>query len=223
MDLFSPIIYISIDGNKYGLIIIDDYSCFTWVFFLHDKSEMQEVLKKFLKRDQNEFYAKVKKIRSGNRTKFKNTQVEEYLDQEGMKHNFLAPYTPQQNGVTERKNRTLIESARTMLDQYKTFDHFLDEAINTTCHAVNQVAIVHDVTKEMIRTHLTLVHVFHTYASADILWMAHALSQCTLVRYGRIASISAIHGATHFGDSIRPVCISTYSNTCSFGPNRCKP
>jgi transposase InsO family protein len=73
MDLFGPIAYISIGGNKYGLIIIDDYSCFTWVFFLHAKSETQEVLNKFLKRAQNEFDAKVKKIRSDNGSEFKNT------------------------------------------------------------------------------------------------------------------------------------------------------
>jgi transposase InsO family protein len=131
MDLFGPIIYISIGGNKYGLVIIDDYSRFTWVFSLHDKGETQEVPKKFLKRTQNEFYAKVKKIRSGNGTEFKNTQVEEYLDQEGIKYEFSAPYTPQQNGVVERNNMTLIESARTMLDEHKTSDHFWDEAINT--------------------------------------------------------------------------------------------
>jgi hypothetical protein len=66
MELFGPIAYISFGGNKYGLVIIDDYSYFTWVFFLHDKSETQEVLKKFLKMAQNEFDAKVKKIRTDN-------------------------------------------------------------------------------------------------------------------------------------------------------------
>jgi transposase InsO family protein len=91
MDLFGPIAYISISGNKYGLVIIDDYSRFTWVFFLQDKSEPEEVLKKFLKREQNEFDAKVKRIRSDNGTVFKNTQVEDYLDEEGIKHEFLAP------------------------------------------------------------------------------------------------------------------------------------
>jgi transposase InsO family protein len=124
MDLFGSIVYISIESNKYGLVIIDDYLCFTWVFFLHDKGETQEVLKKFLKRAKNEFDAKAKKIRSDNGTEFKNTQVEEYLDQEDIKHEFSAPYTPQQNRVTERKNMTLIELARTMLDEYKTSDHF---------------------------------------------------------------------------------------------------
>jgi transposase InsO family protein len=62
------------------------------------------VLKKFLRRTQNEFEAKVKKIISNNITKFKNTQVEDFLSEEGIKHEFLAPYTPQQNGVAERKN-----------------------------------------------------------------------------------------------------------------------
>jgi hypothetical protein len=64
MDLFGLVAYISIGGNKYGLVIVDDYSRFTWVFFLQDKSETQKVLKKFLRRAQNEFDAKVKKIRS---------------------------------------------------------------------------------------------------------------------------------------------------------------
>jgi hypothetical protein len=73
MDMFGPIAYISIGDNKYDLVIIDDYSRFTWVFFLQDKNETQEVLKKFLKRAQNKFDAKVKRIRSDNDTELKNT------------------------------------------------------------------------------------------------------------------------------------------------------
>jgi transposase InsO family protein len=94
MDLFGPVAYISIGGNKYGLIIVDDYSRFTWMFFLQDKSETQEVVNKFLRRSQNEFDAKVKKIRSDNGTEFKNTQIEDFLDEECIKHEFLAPSTP---------------------------------------------------------------------------------------------------------------------------------
>jgi hypothetical protein len=85
------------------------------------------------------------------------------------------------------------------------------------------VAIINDVTKETIKAHRTLVHVFHAYASMDTLWVAHALSQYTPIRYGRIASISVTHDATQFGDSICPVCVGTYSNACSFRPNRHKP
>jgi transposase InsO family protein len=97
------------------------------------------VLKKFLRRAQNEFDAKVKKIRSDNGTEFKNTQVEDFLDEEGIKHEFSAPYTPRQNGVAKRKNCTLIEMARTMLDEYKTSDQFWTEAINMACHATNRL------------------------------------------------------------------------------------
>jgi transposase InsO family protein len=138
MDLFGPIAYISISGNKYGLVIIDDYSRFTWGFFLQDKGETQKVLKKFLKKAQNEFNVKVKRIISNNVTEFKNTQVE-YLDKEDIKLEFLAPYTPQQNGVAERKNRTLIGMVRTILDKYKTSNRFWVEAVNTACHAINRL------------------------------------------------------------------------------------
>jgi hypothetical protein len=89
IDLFGPIAYISIGANKNGFVIIDDYFYLTWVFFLHDKGETQEVIKKFLKRAQNEFDAKVKKIRSDNGTEFKNTQIENYLNEEGIKHEFF--------------------------------------------------------------------------------------------------------------------------------------
>jgi transposase InsO family protein len=139
MDLFGPVAYISIGGSKYGLVIVDDFSRFTWVFFLSDKGETQETLKKFMRRAQNEFELKIKKVRSDNGTEFKNTGVEEFLGEEGIKHEFSVPYTPQQNGVVERKNQTLIEAARTMLDEYKTPDNFWTEAVNTACHAINRL------------------------------------------------------------------------------------
>jgi transposase InsO family protein len=82
---------------------------------------------------------RIKKIRSDNRTEFKNLQVEEYLEEEGIKHKFSAPYTPQQNGVLERKNMTLIDRARTMLGEYKVPDQFWAKAVNTGCHAINQL------------------------------------------------------------------------------------
>ena len=94
MDLFGPVAYISIDGNKYGLVIVDDFSRFTWVFFVHDKGEVKDVLKTFIRREQKEYDIKIKKIRSDNGTEFKNTQVEEFLDEEGIKHEFSAPYSP---------------------------------------------------------------------------------------------------------------------------------
>jgi transposase InsO family protein len=94
MDIFGPVAYLCMGGNKYGLVIVDDFSRFTWVFFLQDKSETQGTLKRFLRRAQNEFELKVKKIRSDNGSEFKNLQVEEFLEEEGIKHEFSARYTP---------------------------------------------------------------------------------------------------------------------------------
>jgi transposase InsO family protein len=80
----------------------------------------------------------VKKTRSDNGSEFKNLQVEEYLKEEGMKHEFSAPNTPQQNGVVER-NMTLINMARTMIGEYKSPERFWSQAMNTTCHAINRL------------------------------------------------------------------------------------
>jgi IS30 family transposase len=90
------------------MVLGDDYSRFTWVLFLQDQSETQEVLKKFLRRAQNKFDAKVKKIRSDNGTEFKNTQVEDFLDEEGIKHEFSALILL--NKMDWPKGRTLLSS-----------------------------------------------------------------------------------------------------------------
>jgi hypothetical protein len=94
MDLFGPIAYISIGGSKYCLVIVDDYSRFTWVLFLQEKSQTQETLKRFLRQAQMEFGLRIKKIRSDNGTEFKNSQIEGFLEEEGIKHEFSSPYTP---------------------------------------------------------------------------------------------------------------------------------
>jgi hypothetical protein len=106
---------------------------------MQDKSQTQETLKGFLIRTQNEFGLRIKKIRSDNGTEFKNSQIEGFLEDEGIKHEFSSLYTPQQNGVVERKNRTLLDMARTMLDESKTSDRFWSEAINTACYAINRL------------------------------------------------------------------------------------
>jgi transposase InsO family protein len=95
MDLFGPITYKSLGGNLYCLVVVDDYSRYTWVFFLHDKTEVIACFKKFAKRAQNELDVKIKKIRSDNGKEFVNTNIEEYCDEVGIKHEVSATYTPQ--------------------------------------------------------------------------------------------------------------------------------
>jgi transposase InsO family protein len=168
MDLFGPIAYISIGESKYCLVIADDYSRFTWVFFLQEKSQTQEALKKFLRRDQNEFGLIIKKIRSDNETKFKNSQIEGFLEEEGIKHGFSSPYTPKQNGVVERKNITLMDMARTMLEEYKTSDQFWAEAINIACYSINRLyfhRILKKISYELLTGKKANVSYFHVFGS----------------------------------------------------------
>jgi transposase InsO family protein len=142
---------------------------------------------------QNEFNVKVKKIRSDNNTEFKNTQVEDFLDEEDIKHEFLAPYTPQQNGVAERKNLTLIEMVRTMLDEYKTSDRFWAEVNNMVCHATNHLYL-HKVLKktsyELLTGNKPNVSYFWVFGKCYILQkrsksfkFAHKTYECFLLIY----------------------------------------
>ena len=89
-------------------------------FFFDDKSQVQKLFKNFARKAQNQFDMKIKKVRSDNGTEFKNANVDTFLDEEGIAHDFSAMNTPQKNGVVERKNQTLIEMARMMFDEFKT-------------------------------------------------------------------------------------------------------
>jgi hypothetical protein len=107
--------------------------------FLGDKSETPEIFKTFARRAQREYNSLIVKIRSDNGSEFKNMNIEDWCDKEGVKYEFSATYTTQQNGVVERKNKTLITLARAMLDDYGTPERFWTEAINTACHVTNRV------------------------------------------------------------------------------------
>ena len=108
-----------------------------------------------LETGSNEFGLRIKKIRSNNRTEFKNSQIEGFLEDDGIKHEFSSPYTPQQNSVVDSKNRTLLDMARTMLDEYKTPDRFWAEAINTACYSINRLYL-HRIIKKTPYELLTL-------------------------------------------------------------------
>ncbi|KAK1620846.1 hypothetical protein QYE76_026363 [Lolium multiflorum] len=114
LDLFGPSHYDTLGGSKYGLVIVDDYSRYSWVFLLKSKDETHREFITFAKKAQRMYESEIKAIRTDNGTEFKNYTMQEFVDDEGIKHEFSAPYTPQQNGVVERKNRTIIEMARTM-------------------------------------------------------------------------------------------------------------
>ncbi|GJU89115.1 hypothetical protein Tco_1301538 [Tanacetum coccineum] len=120
----------------------DDYIRFSWVFFLRTKDETSEILKNFIKEVENLMDKKVKIIISDNGTDFKNKVMDEFCREKGIKREYSVARTPQQNGVAERKNRTLIEAARTMLADSKLPTTFWAEAVSTACYVQNRVLIV---------------------------------------------------------------------------------
>ncbi|KAK8939176.1 hypothetical protein KSP39_PZI011715 [Platanthera zijinensis] len=141
MDLFGPISVQSLGGKSYTLVVVDDFSRFTWVFFLRKKSDNFKCLTEFLKCIQIEFNTHIALIRSDHGTEFNSLLMQEFYQSEGIRHTFSAPRTPQQNGVAERKNRILIESATTLLTDAHLPLSFWAEAVNTSNYVLNRSLI----------------------------------------------------------------------------------
>ncbi|GJT41645.1 putative ribonuclease H-like domain-containing protein [Tanacetum coccineum] len=135
--------FVAFGGSTRGgkITVTDDFSRFSWVFFLATKSETSRILKKFITEVENQLNHKVKVIMSDNGTEFKNREMDEFCGQEGIKREYSVAITPQQNRVAERKNRTLIKAARTMLADSLLPIVFWAESVNTTCYVLNRVLV----------------------------------------------------------------------------------
>ncbi|GJU14105.1 retrovirus-related pol polyprotein from transposon TNT 1-94 [Tanacetum coccineum] len=142
MDLFGPITPRSINHEKYTLVIFDEYSRYTWVYFLKKKSQAPKTIMSFIKRVENQNDIKAKQLRTDNGTEFRNSILVNFCDEKGISQNFSSPYTPKQNGVAERKNRTLIEAARIMLSGLVFSKQYWTEAVATACYTQNRSTIV---------------------------------------------------------------------------------
>nr|GEV18696.1 putative ribonuclease H-like domain-containing protein [Tanacetum cinerariifolium] len=139
MDLCGPIHIQSLNGKRYVLVVVNDYSRYTWVFFLHSKDEASDVIISFIKKTQVNLQLQVQGVRTDNGTEFKNKTLAKFFDEVGITQQFSAARTPQQNGVVERRNRTLVEAARTMLT-FANLPLFLwAEAIATACFTQNHL------------------------------------------------------------------------------------
>ncbi|GJX09603.1 retrovirus-related pol polyprotein from transposon TNT 1-94 [Tanacetum coccineum] len=134
MDLCGPILVASVNGKKYILVIIDDYSQFTWVKCLRSIDEAPDFIIKFLKMIQVRLKTLVRRIRIDNGTEFVNQILREYYEKVGISHETSIALSPQQNGVIKRHNRTLIEAARTMLIYAKAPLFLWAEAVATACY-----------------------------------------------------------------------------------------
>ncbi|GKD33972.1 putative ribonuclease H-like domain-containing protein, partial [Tanacetum coccineum] len=119
MDLCGPMRVESFNGKKYVLVIVDDYSRYTWTHFLRSKGETPEFLIDFLKLVPRRLNAQVRIVRTNKGTEYLNKTLHAYFAQEGIEHQSSTTRTPKQNGIVERQNRTLVEAARIMLSAAK--------------------------------------------------------------------------------------------------------
>jgi len=131
----------SLSGNYYALVIVDDFSRFTWTLFLESKSDAFSAFKKLVRRLQNTKNNNIGSIRSDHGGEFQNEKFSKFCEKMGILHNFSAPRTPQQNGVVERKNKSLEELARTMLSESSLPKYFWADAVSTSCYVMNRVLI----------------------------------------------------------------------------------
>ncbi|GJT18542.1 putative ribonuclease H-like domain-containing protein [Tanacetum coccineum] len=138
MDLCGPMRVQTINGKKYILVIVDDYSRFTWVKFLRSKDVTPKVVIKFLKQIQVGLNKTIRNIRTDNGTKFVNKDLTDYYECVGIFHQKTVLRTPQQNDVVERRNRTLVEATRTMLIFSKAPMFLWAEVVATACYTQNR-------------------------------------------------------------------------------------
>jgi hypothetical protein len=139
MDIFGPSAVRSYGGNKYTLVIVDDYSRYMWTRFLSDKTQAFEIFSKMI---QNKLGCSIVAIRTDHGREFDNeVQFGKYCELNGISHNFSAPRTPQSNGVVERKNRSLQEMSRTMLNEQSIPQKFWCHAVDTSTYILNRVSI----------------------------------------------------------------------------------
>ncbi|GKC91783.1 putative ribonuclease H-like domain-containing protein [Tanacetum coccineum] len=156
MDLYGSMRVEGINKKRYILVIVDDYSRFTWVKFLRTKDEAPEIVIKFLKQAQVSLNAIVRYLHTDNDIEFLNQTLRNYTEDVGITHTTSTARTLQQNGVVERRNRTLVEAARTMLIFSKSLLFLRVEAVATACYTQNRSLIYtryHKTPYELLRDH----------------------------------------------------------------------
>ncbi|KAK0573378.1 hypothetical protein LWI29_007216 [Acer saccharum] len=170
MDLMGPMQTESLGGKRYIFVCVDDFSRFTWTYFLREKSETFDKFKMLCTKLQNEMNSNIrsiKRIRSDHGREFENATFETFCGL-GISHEFSAPRTPQQNGVVERKNRVLQEMARVMLLSNNVPRNLWAEAINTACYIGNRVFLrpgTRNTSYELWKGKRPNVSYFHTFGS----------------------------------------------------------
>ncbi|GJZ97122.1 retrovirus-related pol polyprotein from transposon TNT 1-94 [Tanacetum coccineum] len=168
MDLCGPMRVASINGKKYILVIVDDYSRYTWVYFLRTKDEAPDMIINIINQVQRNLKAQILKIRTDNGIEFKNEKLWSFYAKLGIVYKTSISRMPQQNGFVKRRNHTLVEAARTMLIFSKTPKFIWVETITTACFTQNR-SIVHTrynkTPYELIRGRKPNIQYFHVFRS----------------------------------------------------------
>ena len=122
---------VSLDGSKYFLLITDDYSRMSWVYFLKAKSEAFESFKIFKAMVEKQSGLYVRALRTDRGGEFLSNEFITFCEEQGIRRELIAPYTPKKNGVAERKNRIVVEMARSMIKARGVPNRFWYEAVAT--------------------------------------------------------------------------------------------
>ena len=136
-DVWGPSKNSSLGGNHYYVTFVDDFSRRVWVYTMKTKDEVLRIFLKWKKMVETQTGRKVKRLRTDNGGEFKNDPFLKVCEEEGIVRHFTVRYTPQQNGVAERMNRTLLEKVRCMLSNAGLGKEFWDEALVYACHLIN--------------------------------------------------------------------------------------
>ncbi|KAL0359481.1 UNVERIFIED_CONTAM: Retrovirus-related Pol polyprotein from transposon TNT 1-94 [Sesamum angustifolium] len=137
-DVCGPMRTPSHEQNRYFILFIDDYSRMTWVYFMREKFEVFKVFKKFKNLVEKQSGRSIKVLRSDRGKEYNNSEFDKFCEEEGIEHQTTVSYNPQQNGVSERKNRTVMEMARSMLQEKHLPKAFWAEAVYTAVYLLNR-------------------------------------------------------------------------------------
>ena len=138
-DIAGPQRTPSLNGSLYYAVFIDDYSRMCWIFFLKHKSEVAQVFWNFKAKVENESGCKIQALRSDNGKEYTSNAFNVFCEEAGIHHQLTTPYTPQQNGVSERRNKFILEMTRCLLHEKNLPKKFWAEAANTAVFLQNRL------------------------------------------------------------------------------------
>ncbi|KAG9449460.1 hypothetical protein H6P81_009425 [Aristolochia fimbriata] len=176
-DIWGPCPITSFNGYHYYISFVDHYSHFTWLFLLSSKTEVPSIFAKFQILVENQFSAKIKVFQSDGGTEFMSKKFQDLLSSSGIHHNVSCPYTPQQNGLVERKHRHIVEMGLTLLAQASMPKSHWDSAFATSIYIINHLP----------------TPILHSKSPFDVLVVATPITSPVPSNVPTVASPSAIH------------------------------